>query len=175
MQKARLALWAAIPLLLVTSAMAQTTAPNDNPPPQPGMHHWMMQDPVAWHKEMCGNRYARLAGRLGFLEAKLSLTDAQRPLWNTWRQAWMDDASKMKDACLADTPPQPDKPPTVVELDARREKMLSAELAGLQARRPALEALYAALTPEQKTTFDRLADRGRPDRHFGMIMEQHDR
>jgi hypothetical protein len=151
---------AAVSMLASSVAWAQSApAPaGDQTAPMPGMHR-PMNDPVAWHKERCVNHYAGLAGKLAFLEAKLDLTDAQRPAWSAWRQARIDDAVKERDSCLADVPPQPHGPPTILEGEARMEKMLSARLAGLQARRPALEALYAALTPEQKAILDRMGGR----------------
>jgi len=157
----RLALLAAIPILIGTAALAQSVQSSDQPAPMPGMHRFM-NDPVAWHKERCGDHYAGLAGRLAFLEAKLELTDTQRPAWNAWRQARMDDAAKQRDACVADVPAQPHARPTILEGEARMEKTLSARLAGLQARRPALEALYAALSPEQQKVLDRM---GAPHGH----------
>lgn len=171
----KFAMLAAIPLMFATAAMAQTTQPGDQSGTPAGLHQ-PMKDPIAWHKDMCSNRYAGLAGRLAFLEAKLNLTDAQRPAWNAWRQARLDDAAKMRDVCVADTPTQPGTPPTILEREARLEKMLSARLAGLQARRPAMEALYAALDPQQKATFDHLAvDRVHMMRHHwhDMMMEHH--
>ncbi len=163
----KLALWAAIPALVVaTAALAQTAQTGDQT--LPGMHHFI-KDPIAWHKEMCANHYAGLAAGLAFLEAKLDLTDAQRGVWSTWRQAWMDDAAKQREACIADIPAQPGTTPTILDDEARAEKMLSARLAGLQARRPALEALYAALTPDQKATLDHTVARfGHEHEHGGM-------
>jgi hypothetical protein len=83
----------------------------------------------------------------------------------------MDDAAKERDACIADMPAQPDARPTILEGEARIEKMLSARLAGLQARRPALEALYVALTPEQKAIFDHMG--ARHERGHGEAWHHH--
>jgi len=43
---------------------------------------------------------------------------------------------------------------TILDRMSRREQFLSARLQGLQQARPALEALYQALTPEQKQVID---------------------
>lgn len=134
------------------------------------MHH---MDPIAWHNQRCVDRYARAAAEVAFLEAKLNLTATQRAAWNAWQQARLNDAAKMRDTCVADVPAHPGTPPTVLEREAQAEKMMSARLAGLQARRPALEALYAVLTPEQQTTFDHLAMSHRHHGHHGMMMERH--
>ncbi len=165
-----LAAAAAISILCGTAAWAQPQ-PGSDPVSAPATH---MQEPVARHAERCGNHYARVAAGLAFLEAKLNLTEAQRTPWNAWRQARLDDAAKVRDTCVADVPAHPDTPPTVLEREAHREKAMSARLAGLEARRPALEALYAVLTPDQKATFDHLAD-GHRHHHWrhDVMMERH--
>jgi len=165
-----LAAVAAIPLIWATSALAQSQPSNE---PAPGMHH-EMRDPVAWHKEKCANHYAHMAGRLAFVEARLNLTDAQKAAWDAWRQGRLDVAAKMRDACVAAVPAQPGARPTILDREAQAEKMMSARLAGLQASRPALEALYAVLTPDQKAVLDRMATDhpgGWHHRHDGMMRE----
>jgi len=141
------------------------------------MKDWPMKDWAAWHKERCADHYAGLAGQLAFLEAKLNLTDAQRGPWNAWREARLADAAKARDACVAAVPATPGARPTILDREAQMEQHLSARLAGLQARRPALEALYAVLTPEQKAIFDHLAGEGRHgmhEHHHGMMIERRD-
>jgi hypothetical protein len=41
-----------------------------------------------------------------------------------------------------------------LERNARMQKMLETKLAEMRSERPALEALYQSLTPEQKQVFD---------------------
>jgi Spy/CpxP family protein refolding chaperone len=164
---------AAISMVCATlgAAVAQTAQPA-NGPGSPGFHQ--AQDPIARHNEHCANRYARTAAALAFLEARLNLTESQKASWTAWRQASLDDAAQMRDTCVADVPVHPGTPPTVLEREAQKEKMMSARLAGLQARRPALQALYAVLTPEQQATFDHLAMAAghRHHWHHGMMMER---
>ena len=155
MSKRILTALAVVSTVWATSALAQT-APTDESTAQPGFHHHM-KDPVAWHKEKCIDHYARETGRLAFLEAKLDLTDAQKAPYDAWQHVLLDGAAKMRDACLADVPANAGSPPTVLDREARAEKMMSTRLASLQASRPALEALYAALTPQQKAEFDHMA------------------
>ena len=170
MSKRVLTALAALSMAWATSALAETAPPNGSMS-QPGFHH-RIQDPVAWHKEKCVDHYARRAGRLAFLEAKLNLTDAQKGPWNAWRQAELDDAAKMRDACLANLPANPGTPPTILEREARIEKMMGARLAAMQSSRPALESLYAVLTPDQKAVLDHMAMGHRHGWHrHGMMMD----
>lgn len=152
-----LATFAAIPFLFASVAMAQTAPPQNVPPEQMPQHNMMQQhslaDRVTWHKKACGEMYAHQVGHLAFLEAKLELTDAQRAAWNKWRQARLDEATKERALCLDNVPKQ-DAPPNALEREARAEKFMTAKLQAMQAARPALQALYDVLTPEQKTTFD---------------------
>lgn len=125
---------------------------------------------AAWHAQMCKDRYARRAGRMAYLEAALSITDAQRGAFDQWRNLELSAAKAHSDACLAHKAPMMDgHQPSIVERQAMMEKRLQDRLAGLQAERPALEALYASLTPEQKKLFDHMGGRfgHRHDGHFG--------
>jgi Spy/CpxP family protein refolding chaperone len=104
---------------------------------------------------MCTDHYAMMAGRLAFLEAKLSVSDAQRPAFNQWRDTVLSDAKSRQQDCLAHTPSAPhDRAGSALQREAMEEKMLSARLQALQSQRPALETLYNSLTPEQKLAFD---------------------
>ncbi len=115
---------------------------------------------AAWHARMCNDRYARQAGRLAYLEASLGITDAQRSAFNQWRDSVLNRAKSRSETCLARTP-MPAHFPDALERNANRQKMLEARLDALRSERPALEALYQSLTPEQKKLFDQEAD------HFG--------
>ena len=151
-----LSILAAIPFLFASVAFAETAAPGSAA--APAEHHAV--DRAAWHKKVCGEIYAHKAAHLAYLEAKLDLTEQQRPVWTKWKQALLDAATKHRAACL-DATPKGDAEPTALEREALIEKMLTAKLQTLQATRPALVALYEALTPEQKAVFDHAA------RHFG--------
>jgi len=144
-----LSVLAAIPFLFASVAFAETASPG--PAAAPAEHHAV--DRAAWHKKVCGELYAHQAAHLAYLEAKLDLTEAQRPLWTKWKQAHLDAAAKHRSACL-EAGPKGDTRPTALEREALIEKILTAKLQTLQATRPALVALYDALTPEQKAVFD---------------------
>jgi phytoene dehydrogenase-like protein len=150
----------AAPLLWVPAAFADEGGRGG------GEHQWRHRGES--RQERCADHYARKVGRLAYLEAKLSLTDAQRAGWTKWRQSEIDAAEQRKTSCLQNQPKEGERP-TAVEREARAEKWLSTRLAQLQASRPALQTLYDSLTPEQKVTFDRAAH---GHRHHGW---QHNR
>ena len=126
-----------------------------------------------WHQKMCTERYALKAARLAYLEAKLALTDQQRPAWSKWRQIKLDAAEQRRTACLQHQHKEGANL-TAIEREARREKFLSARLAQLQASKPALQALYDALNPEQKALFDQAAAHHRHHwHHHGQQWHHH--
>ena len=139
---------AVLPFLFASVAFAETPASGA----AASADHQAV-DHAAWHKKVCGEFYARQAAHLAYLEAKLDLTEAQRPLWAKWKQASLDGATKHRSVCQ-DVAPKGDTLPPAPDHEAMMEKMLTAKLQTLQATRPALVALYDALTPEQKAAFD---------------------
>lgn len=166
---------AAISLLCATGAMAQTSsdgttagsgvtlADGSNGSAKPMHRHFArMRDP-AFAKDMCIEHFARSAGHLAYLEAKLQLTADQKPLWDKWEQATAAGSATMKDDCLAGVPAK-DTPSTALDRDSRVEKLLTDKLDTLKTARPALEALYQSLSPEQRIAFDH-STKGR---HKGM-------
>jgi hypothetical protein len=115
-------------------------------------------DPAAWHKQMCTDRYARNVGRVAYIEAKLSLTDNQRPLFDGWKQSVLGPAKSRESECLARQPHMgghADR--SVIERQAWMQQRLQHRLADLTAEQPSLKALYDSLSPEQKQVFDRPA------------------
>jgi len=159
MRKIKFALVAAAPLLCGSLGLAPVAAQTPNAPQapapaQPAMPAHHHPDMAAMHKDMCGNHYAEVAARMAFVETKLELTDAQKPLFAKWRQAALESAGKAKTACLAIQPPSGDKTPSIVERQAHEEAMLSAHLQYLQATKTPLAALYDSLTVSQKAVLD---------------------
>ena len=165
---------AAFSLLCATGAMAQTTtngtdagsvtlAAGDNAPAKPMHRHFShMRDP-AFAKDMCIEHFARSAGRLAYLEAKLQLTSDQKPLWDKWAEATATGNAAMKDDCLTAIPAK-GTPTTALDRDSRVEKLLTDKLDTLKTARPALEALYQSLSPEQRIAFDHSTK----SRHMGI-------
>jgi hypothetical protein len=127
-------------------------------------------DPVAWHKQMCTDHYARNVGRVAYIGAKLSLNDTQRPLFDGWKKAVLDSAKSREGECLA-RQPQMGEHHNVLERQARMQQRLQQRLSDLTAEQPSLKALYDSLSPEQKQVFDRPGPMGHgghgPNGHGG--------
>jgi hypothetical protein len=119
-------------------------------------------DMASWHQQMCSDRYARHVGQIAYLEAKLSLSDPQRPLFASWKDSVLASAKSHESECLA---MQHDfaHPSSILDREAHLRDMLQHTLAELDAQRPAMTALYQSLTPGQKHIVDSI-ERGR----FGM-------
>jgi hypothetical protein len=147
----RIAALAAVAVACATVAIAQTTGTAGTGPAVQGFEK---HDPAARMKSMCLDHFARSAGRLAYLEARLQLTADQQPLWEKWRQAVAGGAEKERNDCLADLPAAGQRP-TALDRDSHMEKMMATKVATLEAARPSLEALYQSLTSEQKVAFDR--------------------
>jgi len=107
------------------------------------------------HKQMCIDHFARGVGRVAYIEAKLSLTDSQHPLFDGWKQTVLGSAKSREGECLAHQPHM-DGPHdhSILERQARMQDMLQHRLADLTAEQPSLKALYDSLSPEQKQVFD---------------------
>ena len=117
-----------------------------------GMREMMMRRSP---RERCEERLAHRAGIIAYTVSKLNLTAEQKPLWDKLNGVVQSAADKERQLC-ANLPAQagPQAQATILDRMSRREQFLSARLQGLQQARPALEALYQSLTPEQKTTID---------------------
>ena len=112
------------------------------------MHRmWMGGDP----QERCTDRLAWRAARRAYVEAKLDLTAAQRPLWDKVESAAQAEEQKERQLCAS---LKGSAAPTIVERMGRMQQFLSARLDGLAAAKPAVEALYRALTPAQQAILD---------------------
>jgi hypothetical protein len=138
-------------------------------PPAPGgkpAHAGRAPDPERM-ADRCQTRFAAEAGRLAFLEARLDLTPAQKPLWDAYKTASAAADAKTRDGCVAAVPAKADADgkATIVERETTKIQRLEAELANLKATQPALAALYPVLTAEQQEIIDRPLRHGR---HGGM-------
>lgn len=139
----------------------------DGPPRSHGgwdrrRHGWGF--PPMAREQMCKESYAREAGFLAYLGAKLELTGPEQPLWDTYHQAMLVGAAKLRQSCLDDTS-SPQSSPTALERRDRIEKSLTARLDFWRATRPPLEALYQSLSPEQRALLDHPRGQGpRPER-----------
>jgi hypothetical protein len=117
----------------------------------PGMHGWrgmmMHRNP----QERCEERLAWRAAMRAYTEVKLDLTPEQRPLWDRVQGIAQTEQQKERQLCSSLKPR--DETSVLDRLD-RMQQFLSARLEALQAAKPAVQALYQALTPEQRTIFD---------------------
>jgi len=142
-------------------AFAQTAS---SVPPVPARHQAESQGNEE-HQRFCTERYARTAGRLAYLEARLELTAEQRPLWEKWHDAAISGADQQRALCRQ-SPFGSDTRPTIVQRYAHFGQMTAARAQSLQTAQPALEALYQALSPEQRGVLDRPIG-GHGHRHDG--------
>lgn len=125
------------------------------PPAEDGargnMLYRMVPDRGPLQDQFCKDLYARKVGELAFLEAKLSLSPSQQPLFTRWKQASLDIAKTHEGDCTARERPQArNQRPTIVDRLAMEEDRLKKRLTDIQTERPALAALYGSLTPAQK-------------------------
>lgn len=115
----------------------------------PGMMHRMMmhRDP----QERCQERLAWRAAMRAYTEAKLNLTAEQRPLWDKVQSAAQAEEQKERQLC---TGLKPGQDSTLLDRMDRMQQFLSTRLEGLQSAKPSVQALYQALTPEQRAIID---------------------
>jgi hypothetical protein len=112
------------------------------------MHRMMMRhDP----KERCEERLAWRAAMRAYTESKLDLTAEQHPLWDKVESIAQSEQQKERQLCAA---LKPRDETTVLDRLDRMQQFLSTRLEALQAAKPAVQALYQALTPEQRAIFD---------------------
>lgn len=102
-------------------------------------------------QERCIDRLAWRAARWAYVETKLDLTAAQRPLWDKVQSA--AQAGEQKERQLCGTL-KAGAPGNLLDRMDRMQQFLAARLAGLEAAKPALQSLYQALTPEQRAIID---------------------
>src|SRR5471030_1778356 len=88
------------PVMIAQAGPSDTAAPRTEAGPPPDMHDRMMDD-GAQRAQMCKEMYAHKVGELAFLEAKLSLTAGQAPLFAGWKDASLDIAKRRETDCTA--------------------------------------------------------------------------
>jgi hypothetical protein len=150
-----------IALVTPISAKAMAAPPAEGGP-QPEIRDGVVRTVAARREQLCRDLYAGKVGELAFLEAKLSLDAKQAPLFARWKQASLDIAKQHEADCAGKTAHSAgmrSQRPTMVDRLTLEEELLKRRLADIQAERPALAALYGALTPTQKEEL------GRSDMH----------
>ena len=84
MSRLSIAAVAGVALVTAAAAFAQTSG-GTGPAPAPKQSE--QYDSATRVRSLCIEHFARSAGRLAYLEAKLELNAEQQPLWDKWRQA----------------------------------------------------------------------------------------
>lgn len=125
-------------------ALAQPAPKPEQGPSQPDRRQAMMQ-------RVCAEMPARLAGRLGYAEVKLGITEQQKSAWQTFAQEAKAAMQPVQRLCTERTAaPRPATPPDASAQLAEREKGLSAMLETTRGVRLAVEKLTPSLNDEQK-------------------------
>ena len=144
--------------VMVALVAPGTVLAQNGPAPSREMRMPNAGDLAANMKRMCDDRYAREVGRLAYTEARLKLTSAQQPLFARWKDVSLDIAKRRSADCGQRVSERDRKEHTIVDRMGREEEMLKRRIADLEAERPALGALYNALSPQQR---EALSPRGR--------------
>ncbi|GGN46033.1 hypothetical protein GCM10011349_12710 [Novosphingobium indicum] len=152
-----------------TDAPAATPQPSTQPPAQPDTMKGMagkempMKGQMMDGMPMCGmmgegmNMAAHVEQRLGAIRSELSITSAQSQAWDAYASALRGVAANMDNmraSMMAGHQGNATISP-IARLD-RHEHMLEAMRDNIRTLRPALERLYAGLSPEQKQKADTL-------------------
>ena len=124
-------------------------------------------------KEMCDGADGRHMAAIATSEAKLKLTEAQKPAWSKFVEASTAAHQSMTKLMCANIGVKQPRLPLPERL-ARAEEMAKARLAHIQTLRPAVEELYKVLTPEQQKIADGLplASAGQGRGHGGHHMQR---
>jgi hypothetical protein len=145
-----------------TPQIAQAAPPPAAPPAADGGTERARPQRTFSPQTMCKERVARRIGYRAYLKARLELKPEQMALWTTFEKA-ADEASAKNMARCSTLPTDMKVRLSITERMTMQEDMMKARLASLEAVKPSLLALYAALTPDQKAVFDR--PMGEPGRH----------
>ena len=109
------------------------------------MHRMMM---MRWDpQQRCIDRLAWRAARAAYVETKLDLTADQRPLWAKLQSIAQGEQQKERQLCQE---LKPGTQSTLLDRMDRAEGFLTARLDALKQAKPAVQALYQALTPQQQ-------------------------
>jgi hypothetical protein len=93
-------------------------------------------------------------GRTAFIKAELAITDAQKSVWDAYATALRKNLESMQ--TMHNTMMSASSPATPVERLDLHISAMESRLQSLKEVKPALSALYAALSADQKKTADDL-------------------
>jgi len=112
-------------------------------------------------QQACVDHIAKRAGFVAYLGAKLNLTAEQKPLWDKVVAASQAAQANERQTCAGLPAAAADRAKeTIIDKMSHRQAMMQARLQGLQQSGPAIQALYQALTPDQKAILDHPFHRG---------------
>jgi hypothetical protein len=118
----------------------------------PGRHHGMMMAP--------GMIQAFAEGKLAFLKSLLGITEAQSGPWNAFAEVVRAQAKSMAEAQQKRMPTPGQAELTLPQWVDLHLQMMEEHLAAMKKIKPAFDALYQALTPEQRQKADQLIRMG---------------
>jgi len=148
-----------MPVLAValTASAAIAQLPGGGAGPMRGRTPPTAEQRAARQTQFCDDMKARQAARFTYIEERLKLTAAQKPLFDRWRSAMESVAAERQADCGKARPARNANAqrPTLPERNARMEEMLKTRLANLEKIRGPQEALYNALSDDQKKLFAR--------------------
>ena len=141
--------------------VAQAAPPAANPPAAGGVDRPGDRRERAFSpRRMCQEMTARRMGNRAYLKNRLDLKPDQMAAWDAFEKA-ADAASAKDKARCANLPTEVKTPLNFADRFTMREEFMKARVESLEAVKPSLLALYAALTPEQKAIMDGPAMGGR--------------
>ncbi len=107
---------------------------------------------MGWNpQQRCIDRLARRAAVRAYLETELNLTQEQRPLWDRLQSIAQGEQQRERQLC---NQAKPQEELTMLDRLDRMQQFLSSRLDAIQAAKPAVQALYQSLSPEQREIFD---------------------
>ncbi len=110
-----------------------------------------MLDAMQKEAGLQGGKNEHIEGKLAFLKAELKITPAQEKAWESF-------AAAMRKAAAMTLPGGAGAGATLPERMDSQARLLQGRLAMLQAKKDAIDRLYAVLSAEQKTSADDLIE-----------------
>ena len=150
----------ALASIALTASFALAQAPRNGA--RPPRTQPTAEQVEARRQQACADAGARQAANFTYVEQRLKLTPAQKPLFDRWKVAEESVQSARLANCgkARPAPAANAARPTLTERNARMEDMLKQRLADLQKTSGPEEALYNGLTDDQKKLFEQRGGRG---------------
>ena len=143
---------------LATVGLLATAMPSTAQQPGMGMRDMPMGRGMMGMMNDCpmmgGDTSTFTEGRIAFLKAELAITDAQKSVWDAYAAALQKNLQGMQ--AMRQTMMKVMEAKTPVERLDAHVTVMDSRLASLKEVKPALTALYAALSTEQKKKADQI-------------------